>query len=135
MVIRNRKAKGTQAENELIHMFWDSNEGWVAVRVAGSGSGRYPSPDILASRGDRKIVLEVKTVSSVKKFFDKTQIEELIYFAQKFGAESWVGVKFKENQWYFMPTSELAITRSGNYSLSLIDAKRKGFTFSEMIDL
>ncbi len=130
--IKNKKAKGTAAENELIHKFWD-NEGWVCVRVAGSGSTQFPSPDILASRGDRKIVMEVKVVNSIKKYFSGQEIRDLNYFAEKFGAEAWVGVKFESNQWYFIPTLELEQTKSENYVISLIDMKRKGFDFSEMI--
>ena len=129
---RARKATGTKAENELIHMFWDTN-GWVCVRVAGSGSTQYPAPDLLASRGDKKIVMEVKVVSGVKKYFTGQEIRDLNFFAEKFGAEAWVGVCFDKKQWYFITIDELSITKSENYSISLIDMKRKGFTFDEMI--
>lgn len=131
--IRNKKGKGTAAENELIHKFWETNS-WVCVRVAGSGSTKYPSPDLLASRGDKKIVMEVKVVNGVKKYFTGQEIRDLNYFADKFGAEAWVGVKFQENQWFFITSSELDISKNENYSISLIDMKRKGFLFEEMIE-
>lgn len=130
-VIRNKKAKGTAAENELLHNFWEND--WVCVRVAGSGSTRFPSPDILASNGFRKLVLEVKTVSTVKKYFTRQEIRDLQFFSEKFGAESWVGVKFSEAQWFFMPASELEETKSENYVVDVITMKRKGFTFDDMI--
>ena len=129
--IRNKKAKGTQAENELIHKFWENN--WVCVRVAGSGSTQFPSPDLLASRGDKKIVMEVKVVNDTKKYFKEQEIKDLEFFALKFGTEAWVGVRFEGNQWYFIPTSELEETKSGNYKIDLITMKRSGFTFEEMI--
>jgi len=129
---RRRKATGTAAENELIHMFWDSRD-WVCVRVAGSGSTQFPAPDLLASRGDKKIVMEVKVVGDVKKYFTGQEIRDLNFFAEKFGAEAWVGVCFEKKQWYFITTDELIETKSQNYSISLIDMKRKGFTFEEMI--
>ncbi len=129
----NKKAKGTAAENELIHMFWDAS--WVAVRVAGSGSGRYPSPDILASCNLVKLVMEIKVVNGVKKYFTGQEIRDLKFFAEQFGAHAWVGVKFAENQWFFIPTSELEMTKQENYSISLIDMKRKGFSFEEMINV
>ena len=113
-------------------MFWDSD--WVCVRVAGSGSGRYPSPDILASNGHKKLVLEVKTVSANKKYFTSQEILDLEFFASKFAAQAWVGVKFEGNQWYFIPTSELDKTRADNYVIDLIKMKRSGFTFDEMIE-
>lgn len=131
--VRNKKAKGTAAENELIHEFWDNQ--WVCVRVAGSGSTKYPAPDLLASRGDRKIVMEVKVVNDIKKYFTGQEIRDLEFFSSKFGAEAWVGVKFAENQWHFIPTSELEITKSENYSITLIEMKRKGFNFDEMIGM
>ncbi len=134
MVVRShkrRKSVGTAAENELIHRFWDSE--WVCVRVAGSGSTQYPAPDLLASRGDKRIVMEVKVVSAVKKYFTGQEIRDLIFFGEKFGAEPWVGVKFEGNQWFFIPTSELELTKSENYVITLIEMKRKGFSFEEMI--
>ena len=129
--IRNKKAKGTAAENELVHNFWDNE--WVCIRVAGSGSTKYPAPDILASNGYKKIVMEVKTVNATKKYFTRQEIKDLEYFGEKFGAESWVGVKFSENQWFFLPSSELDETPSENYVVDLIKMKRSGFTFDEMI--
>lgn len=129
--VKNRKAKGTAAENELIHKFWDNN--WVCVRVAGSGSTQFPSPDLLASRGDKKIVMEVKVVNDVKKYFTNQEILDLNFFAEKFGTEAWVGVRFQENQWYFMPTFQLEQTKSENFKVDLITMKREGFTFEEMI--
>jgi len=129
---RRRKATGTIAENELIHLFWNSKN-WVCVRVAGSGSTQFPAPDLLASRGDKKIVMEVKVVGGVKKYFTGQEIRDLNFFAEKFGAEPWVGVQFEKKQWYFITTNELSLTKSENYSINLIDMKRKGFTFDEMI--
>ncbi|MCA9460324.1 MAG: Holliday junction resolvase [Nanoarchaeota archaeon] len=131
--IRNKKGKGTLAENELIHKFWETNL-WVCVRVAGSGATKYPSPDLLASRGDKKIVMEVKVVNGVKKYFTGQEIRDLNYFAEKFGAEAWVGIKFQENQWFFITSNELDVSKNKNYSISLIDMKRKGFSFEEMIE-
>lgn len=131
--VKNKKAKGTAAENELIHRFWDTNE-WVCIRVAGSGSTQYPAPDLLASRGDKKIVMEVKVVNGVKKYFTGQEIRDLNFFSEKFGAEAWVGVKFESNQWYFIPTSELDQTKSENYVIDLITMKRQGFQFEEMIE-
>lgn len=127
----NKKGKGTVAERELVHKFWEND--WVCIRVAGSGSSKYPSPDILASNGQTKIVMEVKTVNDTKKYFTGQEIRDLNFFAEKFGAESWVGVKFLENQWYFIPTSELDITASENYVIDIIKMKRQGFIFEDMI--
>ncbi len=129
----NKKAKGTDAERELVKMFWDNN--WACVRVAGSGSSKYPSPDILASDGNKKIVMEVKTVADVKKYFSRQQVDELLFFAGKFCSQAWIGVKFKESQWYFIPALELEKTSADNYKIDLIKMKKSGFNFDEMITM
>ena len=54
----SRKSVGINAERELIHLFWSS--GWSAVRIAGSGSSHYPSPDLIASNIARKLAIEAK---------------------------------------------------------------------------
>ena len=128
---RFRKAAGTKAENELIHKFWE--KGWCCVRVAGSGSTKYPSPDLLAGNSHRKIVFEIKVVSSSKKYFTNQEILDLEYFAKTFGAESWIGVQFETKEWFFIPTSELQKTKSENFVADLIEMKKKGFKFEEMI--
>ena len=132
--IRNKKAKGTAAENELVHKFWENN--WVCVRVAGSGSTQFPAPDLLASRGDRRIMMEVKIVNSHKKYFSEQEIKDLEYFSERFGAESWVGICFEGRQWFFLPTAELQKTSAGqSFVADLVEMKRKGFGFEEMIAL
>ncbi len=129
----NKKGKGIGAERELLHLFWKHN--WVCIRVAGSGSQQYPAPDVLASRGDRKIVMEVKVVKEYKKYFKQEEIKDLDFFAEHFGAESWVGVKFPEGQWYFQPTIMLDKTNGGNFVVDLISAKKgSAFSFEEMIE-
>lgn len=129
--IKNKKAKGTIFENELIKKFWEN--GFACLRAAGSGSNSHPTPDVLASNSIKKIALELKVVNSNKKYFTKKEIDELKYFSSVFGCESWVGIKFIENQWFFLPTSELKETKQENYVISLIDMKNFGFKFEEMI--
>ena len=128
---RHRKKAGTNAENELIHKFWEN--GWCCVRVAGSGSTKYPAPDLLAGNSHRKIVFEIKVVSSTKKYFSNQEILDLEYFAKTFGAEAWVGVQFETKEWFFCPTTELDTTRTDNYVATLIKMKKSGFIFEEVI--
>ena len=72
--------------------------------------------------------------NGTKKYFTRQEINDLNFFALKFGAQSWVGIKFQENQWYFIPTTELEQTKSENYVIDLITMKRQGFEFDEMIN-
>ncbi|MBI4438509.1 Holliday junction resolvase [Candidatus Woesearchaeota archaeon] len=103
----NLKAKGTNAERELIHLLWE--RGWFAVRVAGSGSSRYPSPDIVAGNGLRRLAIECKSSSDDRRYITRSQIDELVLFAQKLGAEPWVA--FRHNaEWFFVGIDELKAT-------------------------
>lgn len=124
------KSKGINAERDLIHMFWSVNV--PAARVAGSGSSKYPSPDIIAGNRLRRFAIEAKITKENKKYLTKDEIRDLKTFSEKFGAEPWVAVKFKGVEWLFLPVNELIETEK----CFLIDeetAKRKGVLFEELI--
>ena len=128
----NTKAKGTKGERELIKFF---NEiGWCAIRSAGSGSSKYPSPDILAGNAIRRVAVECKVTKDSKKYFTNEEIDQLKFFSQKFGAESWVGVKFPNDPWYFLMLEDLKDTGK-NWLVSLELAKRCGLLKEELTEL
>ena len=128
----NRKAKGTKGERELVKMF--NEAGWAAIRIAGSGSSQYPSPDLLAGNAIRRLAIECKVTKENKKYFQKTEIAQLDFFSKHFGAESWVGMKFPNSPWYFLMLEDLNDTGKC-YSVSLELAKRRGLTSEELIQL
>ena len=127
---RRRKSKGSAAERTLIHAFW--SEGWAAVRVAGSGWTQFPSPDILVGNNKIKLALEVKITKDKKKYFPKQEIENLNFFAEKFGAEPYIAVKFAKEKFYFIKTIYLNKTTS-SYVSSLELCKQKGCLFEGLI--
>ena len=124
------KQKGINAERELIHMFWKN--GWAAIRVAGSGSSHYPSPDLLAGNNLRKLAIECKAISSNNKYLSSNTITQLSEFAEKFGAEPWIGIRFDSKGWYFLSFDDINKTKKG-YSISNELAKQKGLLFNELI--
>jgi Holliday junction resolvase len=126
----SRKSKGINGERELIHLFWQN--GWSACRVAGSGSTKYPSPDVLAGNNVRKIAVECKVTKDVRQYFTKKEIDELRLFSQVFGAEPWVGVKFNNVDWYFLTLEDLGGKGDG-FSVTIPQAKNKGFLFPELV--
>ncbi|MBS3112612.1 Holliday junction resolvase [Candidatus Woesearchaeota archaeon] len=126
------KQKGTNAERELVHMFW--GVGWAGVRVAGSGSMSYPSPDVLAGNGIRRLAIECKAIHERKKYFKRTEILELQEFSQKFGVEPWIGIRFDNDQWYFLNIEDLNKSPNG-FSATFAIAKQKGLVFDELIGL
>jgi len=124
------KSKGINAERELVHMFW--REDWACLRIAGSGSTKYPSPDLLIGNSLRRLAIECKVTKEQKKYFEKREITELRKFATVFGAEPWVAVKFKGHFWYFVSLEDLAETNKC-YSIDSDGAKRTGLLFEELI--
>ncbi len=127
----SRKSKGINAERELVHAFWKA--GWAAIRIAGSGSMRYPSPDVLAGKGERRLAIECKASAETKKYLTKKEVEELEAFARIFIAEPWIGVRFDKTKWFFITTSDLENTEGAHY-VSVETAQRKGMLFEELIE-
>ncbi len=127
----NRKRKGINAERELLHKFWQSE--WACVRIAGSGSVKYPMPDVIASNGFKQIAIEIKNVDSDYKYFPKKEIKELVEFSKKFGAIPFVAVKFSGKPWLFVSVQDLKETKQG-FALQFDNDRVKGFSFEELID-
>lgn len=126
----NRKAKGTRGERELVK-FFNENE-WACIRIAGSGSSRYPSPDLLAGNASRRLAIECKVSAERRKYFAPDEVEQLRCFSERFGAESWIAVKFPDEPWYFLMLEDLERTGS-NYGVSVALAKLRGLTKEEII--
>lgn len=128
----NTKAKGTAGEREIIKFL--NENGWSAIRAAGSGSSKYPSPDILAGNAIRRLAIECKVINDTKKYFSPEEIEQLKNFAQKFGAESWIGIKFSGEQWHFIMLEDLEKT-GVNFGASIELVKRRGLSKEELIGI
>ncbi|MBN2458222.1 Holliday junction resolvase [Candidatus Woesearchaeota archaeon] len=125
------KQKGINTERQLVHMFWNTGR-WAAHRIAGSGSSKYPSPDIIASNNLRRVAIEVKTTKSSSVYISKQEIEALVRFSSMFGAEPWVAVKFDRDDTYFMTLEDMDETCS-SFSVSREKAKMKGLLFDELV--
>jgi len=98
--------KGANAERELIHMFWKLS-GWTAIRVAGSGSMRYPAPDVLASKSGSMFAIECKATKADRQYLEKREVDELIEFASRAGARPMIAVRFNNEPWWFLNPVDL----------------------------
>jgi len=128
----SRKSKGCNAERELIRMFWETDE-WAAVRVAGSGSSKYPSPDIVAGNNSRKLAIECKAVKGEYKYLLDEDVNQLIIYSKRFSAEPWIGIRFNNEKWHFLSLEELK--KSGkSYVINRELIKLKGLLFEELIE-
>lgn len=125
------KSRGTAAERDLVHKFWAKN--WACFRAAGSGSMKYPMPDLIAGNNLRKLAIEVKTTTLNYQYFTKKEIQELQLFATLFGAEPWVAIKFSKKPWYFLTLEDLEETPK-LYGAKKEIAERRGLEFEEIIN-
>ncbi len=126
----SRKGKGINAERELVHKFWSVD--WACLRIAGSGSSKYPSPDILVGNNVRRLAVECKTTKENKKYFGKEEICALKKFADIFGAEPWIAVKFKGKDWFFVSLEDVE-EKGKTFLIDEKIAERKGLLFEELI--
>lgn len=122
---------GIDAERDLIHKFWSLPD-WAAVRVAGSGSMRYPSPDIIATNRQRMLAIECKTSKELSKYIPREDIEQIRQFSQLFGAEPWIAVRFKAVGWYFLAIEDLEETGKA-FLVTDAAARAKGLLFEEVV--
>jgi len=123
------KRKGSNAERDLIKLFWSI--GWAAVRVAGSGSMHFPSPDLLVGNKIRRLAIEAKITKENKKYFSKEEVKQLLVFSSFYGAESWLAIKFPNKNWAFVNPEDLERTKE-NFVYS--SNSHKGLSFEELTE-
>ncbi len=124
----DRKAKGTSAERELIHLLWD--RGWFSIRAAGSGSTKYPCPDIMAANGLRRLAIECKSSADPRRYITKQQVDELRQFAAMFACEPWIGFRYGAD-WYFFSLEDLKDT-GRNLLVTEELARMKGLSLNQL---
>jgi|TARA_B100000925_G_C21655744_1_gene323435 Holliday junction resolvase len=124
------KAKGSNAERQLVAKFW--SKGFASIRVAGSGSSRFPCPDVLASNGKKVFAIEAKATKKEYQYFRQEQINDLIEFSRIFLAEPILAIKFS-SKWYFFRLDKLEFTPKGDFSIKKSEAENKGIEFDQLI--
>ena len=104
-------SKGSRGENELGGIF--EEEGYVWIRAAGSGSGPRELPDIFVAKEGQLLAIEVKRWSNDVdyKYLSKEEVESLEWFAEQFGAEPWIFVRFDYGDWGAFLSEELKETK------------------------
>ena len=125
------KSKGTRAERELLHLFWEND--WAAMRSAGSGSTTRPSPDILASKNNKTLAIECKSIKNNSQHFNKKEIAELTLFSKLFGAKPIIGMRFDNEGWFFLNVENLSPNKNGNYTISKKLSKEIGLSFQSLL--
>jgi Holliday junction resolvase len=124
--------KGSKEERDLVRILWD--ESFAAMRAPASGGAtKKPLPDVLAGNGEIYLAIEVKTTTKDRIYIDSQKIQGLCEFSQIFGAQPYVGIKFKYKKWRFLSPEDLIQTRNENYRLDKDLALEKGMEINELV--
>ena len=124
------KSKGSNAERELLHLFWQ--KGWGAIRSAGSGSMKYPGPDLLVGNKARRMAIECKSSKGNKIYLDNHDVEQLKQFSEVFDARPFFAVRFLKKEWLFLTIEDIEKTKTG-YVIDAHVAERRGLLIEEII--
>lgn len=112
--------KGLNKERELVNYL--NNQGFKAVRIAGSGAGtKKDTCDILASNKRNIYAIELKSSSKDNIYINQKQIKELINFSNDFGSVPVVAVKFSYKPFIFLFIDNLNVTDKGNFKINRLE--------------
>jgi Holliday junction resolvase len=124
------RSKGPNAERELMHLFFKA--GFSVVRIAGSGTSPLPAPDIIALKKGRIIAVECKARKAKNLAITVQQMQELLAWARRAGAEPFVGWKIPRKSWIFLKPGQLHSTDKF-FLISLKEALKKGKSLQDVI--
>ena len=124
--------KGDRRERELVNKLDEA--GFAVMRAPASGSATDRElPDVLAGDDGRFYAIEAKSSSGRPIYLDGEEVEALIYFAQNFGANARIGVRFDREDWYFFHPGDLYVTDGGNYRVKKETALAEETDFDELV--
>ncbi len=98
------KSKGSAAERELLHTL--VSHGFAVVRAAGSGSTSVDACDLVAGTAGKAFAIEVKACVASRQYFQDEQMKELQRFADAFGAQPILAVKWTRRGWGIAPLAK-----------------------------
>lgn len=112
-------AKGYRGEREMLHTL--AGMGYMVMRAPHSGSTSLASPDIIAAKHGKLIVLECK---SRKGAFTvpMEQLRELREWQEKAGAHAYVAWKMSRKGWRFLRLKDVH-DNNGNIGKKFAEAK------------
>lgn len=111
--------KGYVAENQLVHILYE--HGWAVMRAPRSGKISIPSPDIVAIKSGRILVIEVK--SRVAGFqIRKEQMDELAEYIERSGGEGYIALKLPYKGWKFIRFEDV-LANGGNVGKKFLEEK------------
>lgn len=131
------KKRAADYERVLVNRFWDY--GFAVMRApSSSGTSKMPRPDVFAGSAEKGMLLaiEIKTSRQEVFYIQEEQIQGLVEFADRLGAEPYVAVKFvgKRMDFIFLSVPEsLTQSKGGSYRITVENLTSKGTDFYALI--
>jgi Holliday junction resolvase len=97
--------KGYAAELELVHKL--AEKGFMVIRTPRSGRINLASPDVIAAKSGKILVIECKSRASAFKV-ESEQLDELRQWQEKAGAVPYIGWKISRKGWIFLNLDDVA---------------------------
>ncbi|MFA4819483.1 MAG: hypothetical protein WC613_00825 [Candidatus Aenigmatarchaeota archaeon] len=119
-------AKGYSAELELTHTL--SKMGYMTIRAPRSGRINLASPDVIAAKHGKLLVIECKFRKSAFTV-PLEQLAELDEWVEKAGAIAYIGCKIARKGWKFLRLEEVKANK-GNIGKKFIE--EKGISINEL---
>lgn len=125
----SNKSKGSNAERELVSIF--TEQGWRALRVAGSGVNDDSPCDLIVGKlGKKAYTIEAKSSRKNHIYISKSQIEDFVLFSSIIGLNPVIAVRFSYEGWIFINLDQLKDSGK-NWVIPKKYAKEKGKRFSQ----
>ena len=112
-------AKGYSAERELLHTLY--GRGWAVLRAPRSGRINIPSPDLVAIKKGKVVVIECKSRASAFTV-EKDQLDQLEEWRRRTGAEAYIGWKVSRKGWFFFTLDDV-VQNGGHLGKRFLQAK------------
>lgn len=123
--------KGERRERELVNLF--DGVGFAVMRAPASGSATERDlPDVLAGNGDVFYAIEAKSSSGNPIYLDAEEVAGLVFFAENFGANPRIAIRFDAEDWAFFDPAGLYVTEAGNYRVKKETAVARGADLFEL---
>ena len=119
--------KGDRRERELVNRLDDA--GFAVLRAPSSGSATTRAlPDVLAGDGEHFYAIEAKASGSDRVYLSESELDALEDFAESFGADPLVGVRFDYQRWHFFEPAA-TLTDNGAYR---VRKSREGYSIDDL---
>ena len=119
-------AKGYRAENELLHLLY--GKGWAVIRAPRSGRVGIPTPDIVAAKDGRIVVIECKSRAEAFSV-EKEQLEQVVEWEQRAGAKAYIGWKQSRKGWTFLRLNDV---QKNNGNIGKAFAEQNGIAIESL---